>query len=80
MKRTSHYFYQVQGEMAIKKCKWAHFVVWTAAPVNNIFVEEIAFDENAWTNCILPKLVTFYSEVLVPEILTWKVQKSVFSL
>ena len=66
--------------MAIKKCKWAHFVVWTAAPVNNIFVKEIAFDKNAWTNCILPKLVTFYSEVLVPEILTRKVQKSVFSL
>ena len=35
---------------------------------------------NVWTNCILPKLVTFYSEVLVPEILTRKVQKSVFSL
>ena len=80
LKRTSHYFYQVKGEMAIKKCQWAHFVVWTAAPIDNIFVEEIAFDENVWTNCILPKLVTFYLEVLVPEILTQKIQKSVFSL
>ena len=65
--------------MAIKKCKWAHFVVCMAAPANNVFVDEIAFDENAWVNCILPKLVTFYFEVLVLEILTRKIQKSVFS-
>ena len=66
--------------MAIKKCKWAHFVVWTAAPGSNVFMEEIAFDENAWTNCMLLKLVTFHSEVSVPKILTWKIQKSVVSL
>ena len=51
----------VQGGMAIKKCSWAHFVVWTAADANNIFIEEILSDQDT---------------VLVPEILTRNIQQS----
>ena len=37
LKPTSNYYYQVQGEMAIKSCKLAHFVVWTPANGGSIF-------------------------------------------
>ena len=73
LKRTSAYYFQVQGEMAIKKCTWAHFVVWTEC---DVFIEEILFDENQWNTVILPKLQSFYIQVLVPEILTRKIQQS----
>ena len=78
LKTTSNYYYQVQGEMAIKGCTWAHFVVWTAAKTDNIFIQEIMFDEQLWSEEILPTLKTFYLNALVPEILTRRLQKELF--
>ena len=75
LKRSSNYYYQVQAEMAIMGCKWCHFVVWTEV---DIFVEEIAFDERLWRDTVFPKLQSFYLNVIVPEILTRRVQQSVF--
>ena len=60
LKTTHNYYHQVQGEMAIKGCTWAHFVVWTAAESDNLHVEEIKFDEDLWANAMLPKLTNFY--------------------
>ena len=31
LKKEHNYYYQVQGEMAVKGCKWAHFTTWTNA-------------------------------------------------
>ena len=76
LKRTSPYYMQVQGEMAIKNYTWAHFVVWTAADVNNLYIEEICFDQDLWENRMLPKLQSVYSTVLVPEILTRNIQQT----
>ena len=80
LKTTSNYYYQVQGEMAIKGCTWAHFVGWTAAKTDNIFIQEIMFDEQLWSEEILPTLKTFYLNAFVPEILTRRLQKELFLL
>ena len=77
LKRSSAYYYQVQGEMAIKKCKWAHFVVWTEAENDNLFIEQILFDEALWINIMLPKLKLFFTNIIVPEILTRKIQQTI---
>ena len=78
LKTTSNYYYQVQGEMATKGCTYAHFVVWTAAKTDNIFIPEIKFDEQLWSEEILPTLKTFYPNALVPEILLHRLQKELF--
>ena len=77
LRKEHNYYYQVQGEMAVKGCKWAHFVTWTEASKNNLHVEEIQFDEELWKAYIFPKLQQFYIDVLVPEILLRKVQSNI---
>ena len=76
LKPTSNYFYQVQGEMAIKSCKWAHFVVWTPANGGSIFWEEIPVNDQLWQCEMLPKLRQFFRDVLLPEILLRKIQQT----
>lgn len=76
LKRNSHYYYQIQGEMAVKRCKWCHFVVWTEAK-EGLFIEEVLFDEELWSN-ICAKLQQFYCKVVVPEILTRRVQRTLY--
>ena len=77
LKRNSHYYYQVQGEMAIKQCKWCHFVVWTEAR-DGLYIEEILFDEGLWSDTICPRLQEFYCKVVIPEILTRRLQRTLF--
>ena len=72
--KEHNYYYQVQGEMAIKGCNWAHFVTWTEA---GLHVEKIKFDKELWKAFIFPKLQEFYINILVPEILLRKVQCNV---
>ena len=60
LKRNNAYYLQVRGEMAMKRCEWAHFVVWTEAAQDNLFVEEILFDKCTWDIDIFPKLQSFY--------------------
>ena len=64
----------MQAEMAVMGCKRCHFVVWTEA---DIIVEEIPFDEGLWNDTVLPKLRSFYLNILVPEILTRRVQQMI---
>ncbi len=64
--------------MAIKGCTWAHFVVWTAAKTDNIFIQEIKFDDQLWSEEILLTLKTFHLNALVPEKLTCRSQKELF--
>lgn len=74
LKRTSNYYCQVQGEMAIKSCQWTHFIVWTPANGGSLFMEETPFDKQLWQNEMLPKLQPVY--ILLPEILVRKVQQT----
>lgn len=73
LKRTHRYYTQVQGELGVKHCKWADFVVWTAAKSQNLFVERILFDESFWDK-LLAALLEFYESFVAPEILFRRMQ------
>ena len=74
LKRNSNYYYQVQGGMGVTGADWCDFVVWTEAKgvFKNICIERIKFDHSFWRNDMLPKLESFYTSAVVPEILTRK--------
>ena len=74
LKRNCNYYYQVQGGMGVTGADWCDFVVWTEAKgvFKNIFVERIEFDHSFWKTAILPKLESFYTSAVVPEVLTSK--------
>lgn len=65
LKRSHKYFAQVQGEMAMMGLPWCDFVVWTAAPCNNISIDRVNFDQD-YVKEMLPKLVKFYMDHIFP--------------
>ena len=67
LRRSHHYYAQVQGQMAIGKRNWCDFVIYTQ---KNIAVERITFDSSYWSNELQPKLVDFYDNILAPEIVS----------
>ena len=73
LKTTHKYYYYVQGESAITGMSWSDFVIWTEG---GLFVRRVPFDEDLWQSVMLPKLVHFYSELVVAEILCRKLQRS----
>ena len=73
LKTTHKYYYQVQGELAITGMAWCDFVIWTEG---GLFVQRVPFDEDLWQSVMLPKLVQFYSEHVVAEILCRRLQRS----
>ena len=64
LKKQHHYYYQVQGQMAICSKKWCDFVVYTN---NGISIERIQFDELVW-NAMILKLKSFYINSLLPKL------------
>lgn len=64
LKENHSYFYQVQGQMAIREMKFCDFVVYHPHS-KTIHVERIAFDECLWRTEILPKLESFYKTYLM---------------
>ena len=67
LKKSHAYYAQVQGQMAIGERPWCDFVVYTSKALT---VERIYFNETYWTDTLLPKLVTFYDNCVVPEIVS----------
>ena len=55
LKKTHHYYTQVQGQMALGERPWCDFVVYTPLGTS---VEVIQFNESYWENELLPKLTT----------------------
>ena len=72
LKRSSNYYCQVIGEMAILEVPWCDFVVWTEA---RIFVERVPFDRPFWEKEVLPKLQAFFQECLLREIVLRRLQR-----
>lgn len=66
MNVASHYYSQVQGEMAIKKVNMCHFIVWTPL---DMAVIEVPFDDNYWHNTLLPALRAFYESRILPKLM-----------
>ena len=53
--------------MAIGNREWCDFVVYTN---KDISIQWIKFDQQYWTNDLLPKLTQFYDNCLGPEIVS----------
>lgn len=65
MKRNHHYYWQVQGQMAVTGATWCDFVVWLGEDTP-LFTERIAADDELWASSILPALQEFYSRHALP--------------
>lgn len=66
LRRTSNYYCQVQGQMAIGERPWCDFVVYTP---KGISVERINFDPAYWDR-VRAKLTEFYDKCFGPEIVS----------
>jgi hypothetical protein len=72
LKPEHKYFSQVQGQMALKGCEWCDFVVWTTKGMS---IERIYFNIDLW-NSTLSCLVKFFHDIIIPEVFTRKIKKS----
>jgi YqaJ-like viral recombinase domain len=63
--KLSHYYCQIQGEIAIKQCSLCHFVVWT---MKDIVIIPVKFDKLFWDNELFPKLVSYFNEIIKPKL------------
>jgi len=66
MNENHRYFYQVQGQLNITQREYCIFAVWTP---HSIKVIKVNRDNAFWTNKMLPFLIRFYNECILPEIL-----------
>lgn len=53
--------------MAIGKRPWCDFVVWTNVDIN---IQRVKFDNDFWTQHLLPKLSDFYDLCFAPEVVS----------
>ena len=67
LQRNHCYFAQVQGQLAVGLKPWCDFVIYTT---KGISVERITFDNEYWTETLLPKLISFYDNCVGPEIVS----------
>ncbi|XP_075530168.1 uncharacterized protein LOC142563505 [Dermacentor variabilis] len=73
LKPRSDYWYQIQGQLNITERQACFFVVRTE---KSLFVQEIARDDNFWSDHMLPLLSRFYRFCLVPELVDPRVPRS----
>lgn len=68
MNQNHDWYYQVQGQLHIARKKVCLFAVWTGPdfPLKVVWVTK---DDVFWQEKMLPKLVRFYNDCLIPEIL-----------
>lgn len=60
--------------MALCKLKIYDFVIWT---LKGLLVIRVKFNETFWKEKMLPKLVAFFKEAIVTEILTERVRRGI---
>lgn len=71
LKRTHHYYYQIQATMYCTKRKWCDFVVRTTV---DLHIERIVWDPQFWLS-VLPVLRTFYFTAILPELALPRIHK-----
>ncbi len=62
LKRSSEYYIQIQGQLALTGAKWCDFVLYTN---KGILIECIMLDETKWAD-VAQKLDMFYFNHLLP--------------
>ena len=74
LKRTSNYYYQIQGLLALCKLKVCDFVICT---LRGLLVIKVQFNETFWKKRIFPNLITFFKEAIVSEALSERVKRGI---
>ncbi|KAL4125854.1 hypothetical protein QTP88_010094 [Uroleucon formosanum] len=65
LKKTSSYYYQVQGQLKITKRNVCYFVVYSEKWIEYDIID---YDERFWYSKMDIQLETFYKECLLPEL------------
>ena len=65
LKPCHNYYYQIQGQLAILNLEWCDFIIWTN---KDLHVERVKADHEFWQLQCLPKLQSYYYNVMLPEI------------
>ncbi len=71
LKRTHHYYAQVQGQMALCRRSYCDYFVWT---LKGFSLERISFDSTFWEDCV-HKLNSFYIRAIIPELFSDRVKR-----
>ncbi|XP_071579401.1 uncharacterized protein [Temnothorax nylanderi] len=66
MKRSHIYYYQIQGQLHITQRQYCIFALWTPLGLK---MEKIVRDDIFWTKNMVDKLVQFYEDCVLPELL-----------
>ncbi|KAK4880364.1 hypothetical protein RN001_008510 [Aquatica leii] len=66
------YYFQVQRQLNITKRDYCDFVIFTE---NDFAVNRIYRDVNLWNDEMLPKLISFYTNCMLPEIIDGRVPR-----
>ncbi|XP_050526262.1 uncharacterized protein LOC126896990 isoform X4 [Daktulosphaira vitifoliae] len=66
LKRSSRFFYQIQGELHISKRQYCYLIIWTP---KGIVYCKIIRDDKFWNDNMEPKLIYFYEDFMLPELL-----------
>jgi len=65
LKKDSHHYCQIQGQMAICQVEFCDFVVYHPSS-GDILVERVHFDQDFWKNRLFPKLKSFHDKYVFP--------------
>ena len=65
LKLHHNYYYQIQGQLAILNLEWCDFIIWTKV---DLHVERVKADHEFWQLQCLPKLQSYYYNIMLPEI------------
>lgn len=71
--KKHHYFYQVQGQLHVTRRQYCYFAMWTK---KGIKVEKIEKDNNFWETQMQEKLLKFYMDCLLPELVDPRIRRS----
>ena len=71
LKKTSEYYFQIQGQMAVTKRLYGHFFVFS---LSGYHLEQIEFDEIFWLD-LLHHIKLFWKTFIFPERILGKVKK-----
>ncbi|XP_050548926.1 uncharacterized protein LOC126910414 isoform X2 [Daktulosphaira vitifoliae] len=73
LKRTSEIFYQIQGELHITQRQYCYLIIWTP---KGIVYSTILRDDNFWNHNMKNKLIDFYENIMLPEIINPQIFKN----
>lgn len=76
LKPSHAYYFQVQMQMAVCDVSWCDFVLWSR---KGIHVQRVYRDDSWWQK-VLPKLLSFHAEVIVPEVVEMRVPRRLLPL